>query len=145
MTIAAGFVCEEGVLLCADTEPTGWSSKFHGSKVEHFEIRGGKIAFALTAANSHLAWSAIQKCRDRLQAVVPKDVVVELEQILDAEYRRQVLTHPSYSDGLGETLFRVGQTNVGKDVAAALFDHNPLAHLSSKTSAVVSSRLGATS
>ena len=91
-------MCKEGVLLCADTEHTGWSSKFHGSKLEHFEIPGGKIAFAFAAANSHLAWSAIQKCRDRLQAVAPKDPIVELEQVLDAEYRRHVLSHPSYSD-----------------------------------------------
>jgi hypothetical protein len=97
VTIAAGFVREEGVLLCADTEHTGWTSKFHDSKLDHFEIPGGKIAFAL-AGNSSFAWSAIQKCRDRLQGVAPQDIMVELEQLLETEYRRHVLGHPNYAD-----------------------------------------------
>jgi hypothetical protein len=97
VTIAAGFVCEEGVLLCADTEHTGWTSKFHDSKLDHFEIPGGKIAFAL-AGHSSFAWSAIQKCRDRLRGVAPQDIMVELEQLLETEYRRHVLGHPNYAD-----------------------------------------------
>lgn len=106
MTIAAGFVCEEGVLLCADTEHTGWTAKFHDSKLDHFEVPGGKIAFAL-AGHSSLAWSAIQKCRDRLQAVAPHDIMVELEQILETEYRRHVLGHPNYTDVGYELLIAV--------------------------------------
>jgi hypothetical protein len=106
VTIAAGFVCEEGVLLCADTEHTGWTSKFHDSKLDHFEIPGGKIAFAL-AGHSSFAWSAIQKCRDRLQGVAPQDIVVELEQLLETEYRRHVLGHPNYSDVGYELLIAV--------------------------------------
>ena len=98
MTIAAGFVCEEGVVLCADTEHTGWAFKFHDSKLDHFELPGGKIAFAL-AGHTSFAWSAIQKCRDRLNAIAPKDIIIELEQILETEYRRNVLDHPSYPDG----------------------------------------------
>jgi 20S proteasome alpha/beta subunit len=98
MTIAAGFVCDEGVLLCADTEHRGWTLKFHESKLDHFEIPGGKIAFAL-AGHTSFAWSAIQKCRDRLNAIAPKDTVIELEQILEIEYRRNVLAHPGYPDG----------------------------------------------
>ncbi len=106
MTIAAGFVCEGGVLLCADTEHTGWTSKFHDSKLDHFEIPGGKIAFAL-AGHSSFAWSAIQKCRDRLQGVAPQDIMVELEQLLETEYRRHVLGHPNYTDVGYELLIAV--------------------------------------
>ena len=98
MTIAAGFVCKDGVILCADTEHTGWPSKFHESKLDHFEIPAGKIAFAL-AGNRSFAWCAIQKCRERLRSVAPQSVANELEQILETEYRRNVFGHPSYSNG----------------------------------------------
>jgi hypothetical protein len=93
MTIAAGFVCREGVLLCADTEHTGWSAKFHESKLGEFEIPGGKLAFAL-AGNTSFAWSVMQKCRRLLQTVPPEKTLSELERILDREYRRNVLSNP---------------------------------------------------
>jgi len=96
MTIAAGFVCSDGILLCADTEHTGWTSKSHHSKVDHFEVPGGKVCFAL-AGSSALAWSAIQKCKKQLQAEQSDDLASDIEVILDAEYRRNVLTHPNYA------------------------------------------------
>jgi 20S proteasome alpha/beta subunit len=96
MTMAAGFLCNDGVLLCADTEHTGWAAKSHHSKVEHFEVSGGKVCFALSGASA-LAWSAIQKCRRQLQATPSNDLLTDVETILDAEYRRNVLGHPNYT------------------------------------------------
>jgi hypothetical protein len=107
VTIAAGFVCKEGVLLCADTEHTGWTSKFHDSKVDNFEIAGGKIAFAL-AGNSSFAWSAIQKCRTRLQGVKPENALDELDQVLEKEYRRHVLNNPNSANLGYELLIALG-------------------------------------
>jgi 20S proteasome alpha/beta subunit len=97
MTIAAGFLCSDGVLFCADTEHTGWSAKSHHSKVDHFEVVGGKVCFALAGASA-LAWSAIQKCKKHLQATPSADLVADIERILDAEYRRNVLGHPNYAN-----------------------------------------------
>lgn len=96
MTIAAGFLCSDGVLLCADTEHTGWAAKSHHSKVDHFEVPGGKVCFALAGA-SDLAWSAIQKCKKQLEATPSNDLVADVETILDTEYRRNVLGHPNYT------------------------------------------------
>lgn len=97
MTIAAGFLCTDGILLCADTEHTGWAAKSHHSKVDHFEVPGGKVCFALSGASA-LAWSAIQECSKQLQAAPSNDLVADIETILDAEYRRNVLGHPNYTD-----------------------------------------------
>lgn len=96
MTIAAGFSCSDGVLLCADTEHTGWTAKSHHSKVDHFEVPGGKVCFALAGAST-LAWCAIQKCKKRLHADASSDLIADLESILDDEYRRNVLGHPNFN------------------------------------------------
>jgi 20S proteasome alpha/beta subunit len=96
MTIAAGFRCEDGLLLCADTEHTGWAEKSHHSKVDQFEVPGGKVCFALAGAST-LARSAIQKCKRQLQANASTDLVADIEGILDAEYRRNVLGHPNHA------------------------------------------------
>ena len=39
MTIAAGFVHQDGVLLCADTQQETWALKFYSSKVGYFDMR----------------------------------------------------------------------------------------------------------
>jgi 20S proteasome alpha/beta subunit len=95
MTIAAGFLCTDGVLLCADTEHTGWTSKSHQSKVDQFDVPDGKVCFALAGASA-LAWSAMQKCKKQLRETSSTDLVADIEGILDAEYRRNVLGHPDY-------------------------------------------------
>jgi 20S proteasome alpha/beta subunit len=97
MTIAAGFLCSDGVLLCADTEHTGWAAKSHHSKVDHFEVQDGKVSFALSGASA-LAWSALQKCRKQLQTTPSSDLAADIESILDTEYRSNVLGHPNYAN-----------------------------------------------
>ena len=96
MTIAAGFCCREGVLLCADTEQTAWAMKLHGKKVDHFEFPGGKVGYAY-AGNTRFAFSAIQKLERRLKASKTKDVLAVIENLLDQEYRRNVLKHPDHA------------------------------------------------
>jgi hypothetical protein len=96
MTIAAGFRCEDGLLLCADTEHTGWAEKSHHSKVDQFEVPSGKVCFALAGA-SNLARSAIQKCKRHLRANASTDLVADIEGLLEAEYRKNVLGHPNYA------------------------------------------------
>jgi hypothetical protein len=95
MTIAAGFVCIDGVLLCADTEQTEWAMKLYSSKITHFKFPGGQLAYALTG-NTKLGYSAIQKCRKKLEAGVKGDPLSHIEKILDSEYRRVVFKHPDY-------------------------------------------------
>lgn len=99
MTIAAGLLCQDGVLICADTEHTGWASKTHQIKIGDFELpaTGAKICFALAGATAP-AWSAIEKCRKALLDDSTGDLPSRIEAILDSEYRRNVATLPSYSD-----------------------------------------------
>jgi len=80
MTIAAGLLCQDGVLLCTDTEHTAWAAKSHHSKVDHFEVPNGKIAFALAGASA-LAWSAMQKCRKELPQSTSDDLIAHIEEI----------------------------------------------------------------
>jgi hypothetical protein len=96
MTIAAGFVCREGILLCADTEQTDWAMKLHGSKVGHFQFPGGQLAYAYSG-NTRFAFSAIHKCRKELESGVTGDALAHIETILDVEFRRNAFEHPDYS------------------------------------------------
>src|SRR2546427_6051638 len=95
MTIAVGLRCQDGILLCADTEHTGYSAKSHHAKLDRFDIYGGNICFALAGASA-LAWSAVQKCKTELQTA-SADVIGHIEETLDREYRRNVFGHPNYS------------------------------------------------
>src|SRR5689334_18082767 len=87
MTIAAGFVCRDSVLLCADTEYRGWATKSHHAKIGSFDCPGGQVAFAL-AGNTAFAWSAIQKLKKRLEATPPSETITIAERVLEKEYRR---------------------------------------------------------
>ena len=101
MTIAAGLLCQEGVLVCADTEHVAWETKSQECKIHSLVFPGGRAVFAY-AGNDRFAVSAIQKCEKRLKAARSKtfDPQVEIESVLDKEYRRNVLSHPSQaSDG----------------------------------------------
>lgn len=68
MTIAAGILCSDGIIVCADTEHTGEVSKFQASKIipldEHTLLTGaGTTAFIRMAAD---------KLRDELKGARPQ-------------------------------------------------------------------------
>lgn len=94
MTIAAGIKYRNGILLCADTEVTGWAMTLHSSKVMSFKCSAGTFAIAC-AGNRHFAFSAMQKCRRQIEAARPDEAYAVLERVLDREYRKHVLSHPS--------------------------------------------------
>ena len=95
MTIAAGFLHKNGVLLCSDTQQETGTAKFHGPKVGIADIPYGKIVFAF-AGHSDFATAAIQSCVSRLRAVSPADTVTELSNAVESEYRRLVFSHPCF-------------------------------------------------
>lgn len=97
MTIAAGFVYRDGIVLCSDTQQEAGTSKYHGPKVGIADIPYGKIAFAI-AGHADFATNALQSCSAKLASVDPKDTVTVLSEVLDSEYRRLVLTHPLVKD-----------------------------------------------
>jgi hypothetical protein len=92
MTIAAGFVHREGVLLCADTELTAGDRKLHASKIFHFDCALGRLAFVF-AGNVHNAIATLQKIEARVKRSRQNAMSV-VEHVLDTEYKRLVLCHP---------------------------------------------------
>jgi 20S proteasome alpha/beta subunit len=100
MTIAAGFVCDDSVLLCADTLYSG-TAKTHDKKVDSFDYPGGKVAFAI-AGNSVYAWSAVNKLKEKLKKTADANLTPMLaERVLAGEYRRQIFSHPNREKDYG--------------------------------------------
>ncbi len=93
MTIAAGFVHREGVLLCADTELTAGDRKLHASKIFHFDCSLGRLAFVF-AGNVHNAIATLQKIETKVKCSKQNAMGV-IEHVLDNEYKRLVLCHPA--------------------------------------------------
>jgi 20S proteasome alpha/beta subunit len=60
MTIAAGFVANDGVVLCTDSLYSG-GIKVHGKKIFPMQLDGGAVAFAL-AGHEPFAKRAIEEC-----------------------------------------------------------------------------------
>ena len=92
MTIAAGFLLREGVLLCADTEYTGVQHKSQDSKVGWFGFSGGVLAYAL-AGNEDNAKTAIDRLQRELMALRPAESVRDvIDRVLNHQYRKLVLS-----------------------------------------------------
>ena len=74
MTIAAGFMVRDGVVLCTDTRYSVGGAKLPGTKLTAAEIHGtAKLIFAF-AGNVDFAQATIQKCIADLRARRPEDV-----------------------------------------------------------------------
>jgi hypothetical protein len=97
MTIAAGFLHRDGVLLCADTQQETWALKFYGSKVGYFDCYAGKVAYAF-AGNSDFAAAAILGCEKRLKKISSGDPAEVAQKFLDKEYRRVVFGNPNQAN-----------------------------------------------
>ena len=61
MTIAVGFVCRDGVMLCADSLITDGQTKEYGDKVVQWHGKFAGVCFAL-AGNPAVARIAINDC-----------------------------------------------------------------------------------
>ena len=100
VTIAAGFVHADGVLLGADTELTAPAVKMHGQKISYFDCKAGRIGFAF-AGNVGFATVVIQLLERKLRLLdVPHPLPV-IEKLIDREYRRLVHRHPFYGHDPG--------------------------------------------
>jgi len=82
MTLAAGFRCDDGVVLCADTEITmPGLIKFPGSKIKSYQKLNFRPAFAL-AGNVNFCAMVIQKLLTRISGAgdSAKAVIQALEE-----------------------------------------------------------------
>jgi hypothetical protein len=97
MTMAAGFVVQDGIVLCTDCLYSG-GVKIHGKKIFPLPLNGGAVAFAL-AGHEPFAKRAIEECysfldgnRDFQRSVAGiKDTV---EAALKKFYEEFVFTRP---------------------------------------------------
>jgi hypothetical protein len=92
MTIAAGFHCNDGVVISTDTLMTASPSKTHESKIHHWSFPGGKVGFAL-AGNVPGALCAIERVK-RCLSDKTGNALSHIEKTLESEYKRQVIDLP---------------------------------------------------
>jgi hypothetical protein len=120
MTIAAGFVYRDGILMCADTLMSGGAISHHQSKMVGYRFSDGAALFAF-AGHSEMADAAIQQCEQALGKAQPRprklDQIAEaVRRVLAREYKEHVIENGyqntecdysiiaaiySQSDGLG--------------------------------------------
>jgi 20S proteasome alpha/beta subunit len=74
MTVAAGYVCDEGVVLCADTQETipGYT-KTHTDKVLVAQCAGMNLVFAGAGNNAIQIDEAIHEISSRVTASIPEN------------------------------------------------------------------------
>jgi len=97
MTIAAGFMHKDGIVLCSDTQQEEGTTKYNGPKAGAIDIPFGKIAFAF-AGHADFATTAIQACGRALKEVPPDRTISVLAESVESEYRRLVFDHPDYGN-----------------------------------------------
>jgi 20S proteasome alpha/beta subunit len=79
MTIAAGFVCNDGILLCADTEYSG-GSKVYKEKIFSRHFDGGTAVFVIAGHESH-AKMVIRDCEYEFADASMKRSLKNVERI----------------------------------------------------------------
>jgi 20S proteasome alpha/beta subunit len=99
MTIAAGLLTTDGVLVCADRQITAGASKLEGNKIGHFEASWSSVIAAF-AGNVAYAATAFQACEcAKESANIKRNPIQGLNGLLAKRYREHVFTHPLYKSG----------------------------------------------
>jgi len=98
MTIAAGFVYGQGVLLCADSQFTIGDAKMDGSKLGSFTAPWGTVICTF-AGNIDYAAGAFQRCERNLSGHIKGQPLTVLEDTLGDYYTEHVFEHPDRADG----------------------------------------------
>lgn len=109
MTIAAGFFYKGGILVCADSQFTSPSVKFHAPKLSSAESFGSKdvnMVFAMSGSHGYMQ-TAVAACERALYSIdedkeLDEDfVMATLEDALVSVYEKHFYKHPryGYTDG----------------------------------------------
>jgi 20S proteasome alpha/beta subunit len=111
MTVAAGFRCQDGVVLCADEEYTeGGLLKFTGSKMVVYEGLRARVLLTFSG-DKDFATMAMDKIVERLAR--SSETATEIRSIVEGEiqqlHKKHIYRHPGYKDGIApEVSFLVG-------------------------------------
>lgn len=103
MTIAAGFRCANGIVLCCDTEYThGDSHKTYGTKIATFVRSELGFSFALAGAgNQGFMNKVFEDYADELEERIPEtqaEAIARLESVLKKLYRQHIFQIPRWQD-----------------------------------------------
>src|SRR5438128_1277293 len=67
MTIIAGFRCQDGILLCADSQYTGYEKRYQ-EKIIHKDFREGRLWIAMTGDAAY-ARSTVVDCLEAIEKI----------------------------------------------------------------------------
>jgi hypothetical protein len=95
MTIAAGFVYRDGVMLCADTLIQMWPAKLYGMKIAPLTGPWGEGRVACSGSYDRAA-AAVDKCRDALLKARHKSPLDVIKETVKRHYADSVMKHPHY-------------------------------------------------
>jgi hypothetical protein len=68
VTIAAGFVTQDGILMCADTQFTG-GAKVDKRKIHPFTLNDGTVLVFALAGNPDYAHMAVEDCLEAVDTI----------------------------------------------------------------------------
>ena len=95
MTIALGFLCQDGILLGADSEMSSSSAKIHGMKLGILQGAWGDLT-ACFSGNVDYAAAALENLGEDLEDFKGGRCLKAVRGSLEKFYRQHVMAHPSY-------------------------------------------------
>jgi len=105
MTVAAGFVFDEGFLFCVDTKITG-AIKTNESKLIHYRYANGACAttFAISSDDLNFPRAACEACYEAVNRVDFSSATIEsirkvIQSTLGKFYKEHIFPHPDRSPG----------------------------------------------
>jgi hypothetical protein len=112
MTIAAGFRCTNGIVLCSDTEyKHGQSHKSYATKIAHFVKSEQGFSFAMAGAGASTFMTRVfEDFADKLESTIPESVpkaTEALEAVLTKLYKKHIFTIPNWRDADADAQFLI--------------------------------------
>ncbi|MGO9434379.1 MAG: hypothetical protein ACLP00_08790 [Terracidiphilus sp.] len=105
MTVAAGFLFDEGLLFCVDTKVTT-GIKTNESKLLYYRHDNGKCAtvFAISSADLNFPRAAAESCRAAVDKINFDDASIEsvrkaIQSALAKFYKEHIFPHPDRASG----------------------------------------------
>lgn len=105
MTVAAGFMFDDGILFCVDTK-VSTSIKTNESKLLFYTHGNGQsaTAFAISSDDLNFPRAAVESCRAAVDKIDFKDATIEsvrkaIQSALAKFYREHIFPHPDRASG----------------------------------------------
>lgn len=98
VTIAAGFLCDDGVLVCADSEVSMHTMKANDPKVDWVRLESVKVVMA-GAGDAHLMNYVQQRCQQQISEGSSIETAEQtIREIIEAAHREHIYPVSSHPD-----------------------------------------------